>query len=81
VPLEAGSFDRILVHGRLDVVPQRLLDVLEEDGRIVMARPDRNVAWRQTLIEVRPAADGTIAESELCTCRLPALLPGLARVL
>ncbi len=81
VPAEAGPFDRILIHGRLDELPPPLVDVLAEDGRIVMARPERNVAWRQMLVELRRDADGRLVETELGTCRLQALLPGLARVL
>ena len=45
-----------------------------------MARPERGVAWRQTLIEVRRGADGSLVETELCACRLQPLLPGVARV-
>ncbi|HKH81027.1 MAG TPA: protein-L-isoaspartate(D-aspartate) O-methyltransferase [Methylovirgula sp.] len=79
MPAEAGPFDRILVHGSLDEVPPRLVDLLGEHGRLVMARPERGQPWRQTLIEVH-AGQGLVA-AELCACRLQALLPGTARVL
>jgi protein-L-isoaspartate(D-aspartate) O-methyltransferase len=81
VPAAAGPFDRILVHGRLDEVPQRLVDVLAKDGRIVMARPDQSHSWRQHLIEVRRGPDGKLAETEIGSCRLQALMPGLAQIL
>jgi len=81
VPVEAGPFDRILVHGCAEEPPQRLIDLLADDGRIVMARPDRSTPSRQVLIELRRGADGKLSESEVCACRLQALVPGLARVL
>ena len=51
VPAVAGPFDRILVHGRLDEVPPRLVALLEAAGRIVLARQDRAVAERQVLVD------------------------------
>lgn len=78
---ETGPFDRILVHGSLDEVPPRLLDLIDEDGRLVMARPERSQPWRQTLIEVHAGQGGSLVAAELCACRLQALLPGTARVL
>ncbi|MGP8232691.1 MAG: protein-L-isoaspartate(D-aspartate) O-methyltransferase [Methylovirgula sp.] len=81
VPAAAGPFDRILIHARLDEVPPSLVALLVTDGRIVAARPDREVAWRQMLIELRRDAGGNLVETELGPCRLPALLPGTAQVL
>jgi protein-L-isoaspartate(D-aspartate) O-methyltransferase len=81
ISAEAGPFDRILVHGSLDEVPRRFVDLLTEDGRIVMARPERDVCWRQRLIVVRRGADQNLVETEVCRCRLQALLPGVAKVL
>jgi protein-L-isoaspartate(D-aspartate) O-methyltransferase len=78
---EAGPFGRILVHGSLDEVPQRFVDLLAEDGRIVMARSDRGLSRRQVLIVVRRGEDSSLVETEVCTCRLQALLPGVAEVL
>lgn len=81
VPREAGSFDRILIHGRLNAVPPRLANMLADDGRIVMARTDPSVAWRQILVEMSRANDGSFAERPRGPCRLQAVMPGLARVL
>jgi protein-L-isoaspartate(D-aspartate) O-methyltransferase len=78
---EAGPFDRILVHGFLDDVPQRFVDLLSEGGRIVMARPERVASRRQSLVLVRRGADQNLDETMICGCRLQALLPGVAKVL
>lgn len=81
VPAVAGPFDRILVHGRLDEVPPRLVALLAAAGRIVLARQDRAVAERQVLVELRRDAAGDLVETEMGPCRLQALLPGIAEVL
>ena len=81
VPAAAGPFDRILIHARLDEVPPDLVALLAVDGRIVVARPDREVAWRQVLVELRRDAAGALVETQIGPCRLPALLPGIAQVL
>ncbi|QXX74042.1 Protein-L-isoaspartate O-methyltransferase [Methylovirgula sp. HY1] len=81
VPRDVGSFDRILVHGRLDAVPPRLTDVLAADGKIVTARPDPDAPWRQILAEMSVASDGSLTERLRGSCRLQAIMPGLARIL
>jgi protein-L-isoaspartate(D-aspartate) O-methyltransferase len=81
MPSEAGPFDRILIHARLEAPPSRLLELLAKEGRLVMARPDRDVSWRQMLVELRRGSNGEIVENELGTCRLQALLPGVGEVL
>lgn len=81
VPATAGLFDRILIHARLNEVPPDLVALLAGDGRIVLARPDREVAWRQVLVELRRDAAGTLVETQIAACRLQALLPGIAQVL
>jgi len=81
VPREIGSFDRILVHGRLDDIPASLLDLLASDGRIVLARSDPQMPWRQILVEVSRGADETITEVNRGPCRLQAIMPGLASIL
>jgi len=81
VPRESGPFDRILVHGRLNEVPPLFIDLLAEDGRLVMARPNPGQNSRQVLVEVHRGEDGALTETELCACRLQALLPGTAKVL
>jgi protein-L-isoaspartate(D-aspartate) O-methyltransferase len=81
IPPEAGVFDRILIHGRLDDLPPAIAALLSEDGRIVMARPDPRVAWKQLLVELHRGGDGDLLETEIGPCRLQALLPGRAEVL
>jgi protein-L-isoaspartate(D-aspartate) O-methyltransferase len=81
ISAEAGPFDRILVHGSLGEVPPQLVDLLAEDGRIVMARPENGVAWRQTLIAVHRGQNQSLVETEIRACRLQALLSGVAKVL
>ncbi len=70
VPAVAGPFDRILIHARLDKVPPDLVALLAADGRIVVARPEREVAWRQMLVELRRDAAGDLVETEIGPCRL-----------
>jgi protein-L-isoaspartate(D-aspartate) O-methyltransferase len=81
LPAEAGPFDRILVHGSLDEVPQRFVELLGEGGLIVMARPDRADARRRMLVSLSRNPAGTLVETELRACRLQTLLPGAAKVL
>ncbi len=81
VPRDAGPFDRILVHGCIDEVPPRLVEVLAAEGRMVMARGDPALPWRQILVEISRAADGGLVEQRRGACRLQPLVPGLARML
>jgi len=81
VPAAAGPFDRILVHARLDELPAAFAAVLSQDGRIVMARPDPEVAWRQMLVELRRGPDDDLVETVIGASRLQALMPGTAQVL
>ena len=81
VPATVKPFDRILIHARLDPVPDALAALLARDGRIVMARPDAEVAWRQVLVELRRGPDGALVETLLGPCRLQALLAGTAQIL
>ena len=78
---EAGPFDRILVHAALAEIPPLFLDLLAESGLLVMARPDREVPWRQMLVGLRRDDRGELVETEIHACRLQRLLPGAARVL
>jgi protein-L-isoaspartate(D-aspartate) O-methyltransferase len=81
ISTEAGPFDRILVHASLAEVPQRFVDLLAEDGRIVMGRRESGSSRRQMLIMLRCAEDGSLVETDICACRLQALLPGVAKIL
>lgn len=81
VPHDAGPFDRILIHGCVATLPDRLLDVLAEEGKIVAARPDPSTAAHQILVETSRRSDGSLVEQSRGTCRLQMLVPGLARIL
>lgn len=81
VPHDAGPFDRILVHGCFASLPERLLDVLGDDGKLVAARPDPSTAARQILVETSRRSDGSLDEQSRGACRLQMLMPGLARIL
>jgi protein-L-isoaspartate(D-aspartate) O-methyltransferase len=81
VPRAAGPFDRILVHGSIAAIPSALRDILAVDGRMVLAKPDPSLAWRQSLVEVARRGDGSLSEEARGVCRLQQLVPGLARIL
>lgn len=81
IPADAGTFDRILIHGRLPDLPPSIAPLLAAEGRIVMARPDPQAVWRQRLVELHPGPDGDLLETEAGRCRLQALIPGTAEVL
>jgi protein-L-isoaspartate(D-aspartate) O-methyltransferase len=79
VPPEAGLFDRIIVQCALTEVPQRLIEMLTEDGVLVMARGDAKAG--QTLWRITRDAEGKLTEAAICPSRFQAILPGLARAL
>jgi protein-L-isoaspartate(D-aspartate) O-methyltransferase len=78
LPVEIGIFDRILVHGRLEGVPSRLVNLLGEGGRMILARQDEAGA-RQRLVRLVRDEKGGLAETELRPCRLQALMSGYAQ--
>lgn len=80
LPLEIGIFDRILVHGRLEGVPTRLVTLLGEGGRMILARQD-GAAARQRLVRLARDEKGTFAETDLRPCRLQSVVPGYGRSL
>jgi protein-L-isoaspartate(D-aspartate) O-methyltransferase len=81
VSYSSGSFDRVIVHGHLDKVPERLDDVLAADGVLVMARGDPQSARRQIAVRLSRGATGEFNETTICPCRLQAILPGIAQAL
>lgn len=72
IPAQVEAFDRIIVHGVLAELPERLLDRLEPDGILVAARPRGDgqgiVRWKQD------------AETMICPCRFQPIVPGLATI-
>jgi protein-L-isoaspartate(D-aspartate) O-methyltransferase len=81
VPLHLGQFDRILVHGRVEGMPARLLALLADEGILIMARQDPEKSARQRLARVTRDEAGTIAETLLSPCRLQLIVPGLAQTM
>ena len=77
LPPDMGPFDRILVHGRLDTLPDSLICLLAEEGCVVAGLMSegapRIVRWRH--------APGGLMQDSICEGRLQRLIPGLAAVL
>jgi protein-L-isoaspartate(D-aspartate) O-methyltransferase len=76
-----GPFDRIIVQGLIDEIPQNLAAALDDGGLIVAARPDPISKARQHIAAIARNDAGGFDESRVCACRLQALLPGEARAL
>ncbi|MBX9761251.1 MAG: protein-L-isoaspartate(D-aspartate) O-methyltransferase [Beijerinckiaceae bacterium] len=68
----AGRFDRILVHGCIEAIPQALADVLNENGVIVAVRPSGRL--RRLVRHVRTAKG--FDETDIAACRTGPLSPG-----
>lgn len=81
LPREMGPFDRILLHGAVAEVPGALRDLLAQDGKMVLAKPDPGGAQGQILVEVSRNEDGSLNEQARGTCRLQPLVLGVARML
>jgi protein-L-isoaspartate(D-aspartate) O-methyltransferase len=88
LPLEMGTFDRILVHGRIEGLPARLLNLLGREGRLILARQSGTPApqtsdppTRQRLVKLSRDANGGFVETDLWPCRLQSLVPGYAQSL
>lgn len=73
-----GPFDRIVVHGLLDIVPDNLLAALAPDGVLVAARPDPGSGSRQVIVRILRNETGEMSETPVCGCRFQPLLPGEA---
>lgn len=73
-----GRFDRILVNGVTDTVPEALLARLSPGGKLVGALRVEGVARR---IVVTRLADGSFDHAPGPQVRLPPLVPGLAQAL
>jgi len=84
LPREIGSFDRILVGGRLDDVT-RLSQLLGEGGIMIYARSDPDAPTRQQLMRLERKDAGmeerAMEEKVIGPCRLQALVPGVSRAL
>lgn len=69
---EAGRFDRILVHGCLDVIPPVITNALGENGVLVAVRPG---ARGRRLVRHVKRADG-LDETDVAVCRAGPLASG-----
>jgi protein-L-isoaspartate(D-aspartate) O-methyltransferase len=78
LPPDFGPFERILVHGRLDGVPDGLLALLEEGGQMVLARQVADAPGQQRIVRLTRDPKGDVAETSLGPCRLQSIVPGLA---
>jgi protein-L-isoaspartate(D-aspartate) O-methyltransferase len=80
LPRQIGVFDRIFVDGRLDETPDRFIDLLAEDGILIVARDDRQHPARQEMVKISKRG-GELQESLIINCRMQSLLHGLALAL
>ncbi len=72
---DAGQFDRILVHGSVEEVPQSLSDRLAADGRMVLGKPDPVGGRQHILVEITRTKDGLMVTPR-GPCRLQPLGAG-----
>ena len=77
---DTGQFDRILVHGSVEEIPQSLIDRLAADGKMVLGKPDPVGSRQYRLVEITRAKNGLMVTPR-GPCRLQPLVPGLARIL
>ena len=68
----AGPFDRVLVHGCLDAIPETLGAVLQENGVLVAVRP--STRGRRLVRHVKTASG--FDAFDLAACRTGPLTPG-----
>lgn len=76
-----GPFDRIIVHGLLNEIPENLIAALGENGLLVAARPDPASNARQKIVRIARNDESAIEESWVCPRRLQPLVPGEALAL
>jgi protein-L-isoaspartate(D-aspartate) O-methyltransferase len=79
LPRQLGSFDRIFVEGRLQD-PSPFIDFLNDDGVLIYARTNPEIAQAQQLMRLTKTGD-TSEQKVVATCRLQAMVPGLSRAL
>ena len=78
LPAALEPFDRIIVHGVLEPVPEAISDHLVDGGILVCARP---MAAGAAIVRITKGADGALAEMSLGACALQPIQPGLAATL
>jgi protein-L-isoaspartate(D-aspartate) O-methyltransferase len=78
IPPRTGPFDRIIIQGVINEIPENLISALDEAGLMVAARPDPASRAGQHIARISRDGDGRLEETWVCPCRLQALLPGEA---
>lgn len=69
---DAGRFDRIIIHGCIDTVPDSIAAALEEGGVLVAARPGARVRRLMKQIKTKTRLE----EVDLAACRSGPLMSG-----
>jgi protein-L-isoaspartate(D-aspartate) O-methyltransferase len=77
LPPDLGPFDRILVHGRLDTLPESLIGLLAEGGSVVAGLMSEGAS---RIVRWRHGPDGLMQDA-ICEGRLQRLIPGVAAAL
>jgi protein-L-isoaspartate(D-aspartate) O-methyltransferase len=75
---DLGLFDRILIHGAVDHLPDAINGALAEGGIILHGRRGEEGV---TLLRIVHSPGGEWARAEICPCRLTPLVAGVARAL
>ena len=73
-----GLFDRIMVHGVVQVIPENLAGLLAEGGVMLVARQTSDTG-RQALVRVTRQGKAAWHDTPVCDCRMRPLIPGLAQ--
>jgi protein-L-isoaspartate(D-aspartate) O-methyltransferase len=78
-PDHIGLFDRILIHMRLESLPDRYMAMLATGGSIVFmqARP----RGRSALVRVTHSETKGFQQAEVCECRAAPPIPGVSTIL
>ena len=77
LPPEQGPFDRILIHGLLDGLPEAIFGLLADGGIIVAGRAGEAGV---RVVKLAHGPTGVTGE-DVCPARLRPLIPGVARSL
>ncbi|ACB96272.1 protein-L-isoaspartate(D-aspartate) O-methyltransferase [Beijerinckia indica] len=79
VPVDIGSFDRIIVHAASRDIPAGLLERLADDGLLLFAREIADEG--QSLWRIARGRESSRLEEDYGPCHFQPLLPGVARFL
>ena len=79
LPEGLGLFDRVIIHGVVDAVPEAIRASVAEGGVIVCARPESSTGVG--LVRFSDDGKGAFRERPIGPCRLTPLVPGLSLAL